>query len=101
MISCSRVVRLLLYSDMPVMAAGLNSLLQNAAGYELSAVTGSIAELRSAAAALAPAILLLDLTAEFPPGILGELDSALIERNVVLWVYEIPAELALQAMSLG
>jgi two-component system nitrate/nitrite response regulator NarL len=95
------VVRILLHSDMPVVAAGLNSVLAGAGEFELAEVHGTMTELRGAARALAPQVLLLDLTAEFPPGILAELDPSLIERNVVLWIYEISPDLALQAMSLG
>ncbi len=95
------MIRILLYSDMPIVAAGLSSVLAGAEEFELRQFSGSLAELRNAARALDPRILVLDLTADFPAGILAELDRSLIERNVVLWVYEISAEQALHAMSVG
>lgn len=96
-----RVIRLLLYSDTPVMAAGLSSLLRAASGFELATVDGSLAELRSAVSAVDPHIVLMDFTSELPPEIPGDLDPGLLARSVVLWVYDIPPEVALHAMSLG
>src|SRR5579864_6811692 len=95
------MVRLLLHSDMPVVAAGLRSVLGGDPGFELTVVSGSLAELRAAAAKLAPQLLLMDLTGEFQPAILNELDASLLARRLVLWVYEIAPESALEAMSLG
>src|SRR5437764_140722 len=43
----------------------------------------------------------MDFTSELPPGVLAQIDAALLRARVVLWVYEIPAELALHAMSMG
>jgi DNA-binding NarL/FixJ family response regulator len=97
----SRVIRLLLYSDAPILAAGLKSLLGAEAGIELAAVCSNLAELRSAAAATEPHIVLMDFTSELPPGVLGQIDAGLLRASVILWVYEIPAEMALHAMSMG
>jgi len=95
------VIRLLLYTDAPVLAAGLRSLLRTADGFELSAVCQSLPELRGVLAAVSPQIVLMDFTSELPPGVLGQLDASLLRASVVLWVYQIPAEMALHAMSLG
>ena len=83
------------------MAAGLSSLLRTADGFELAAVCQGMSELRAAVAAVAPQIVLMDFTSELPPGVLGQLDASLLRISVVLWVYQIPAEMALHAMSLG
>jgi len=83
------------------MAAGLSSLLRTADGFELAAVCQGLSELRAAVAAVAPQIVLMDFTSELPPGVLGQLDASLLRISVVLWVYQIPAEMALHAMSLG
>jgi DNA-binding NarL/FixJ family response regulator len=96
-----RVVRLLLYSDVPVIAAGLRALFSPLQEFELVSVCTSVPELRAAVDALNPQIVLMDYTSELPPGALAELDPPLLAHNVVLWVYEIPAEMALHAMSLG
>jgi DNA-binding NarL/FixJ family response regulator len=96
------VIRLLLYTDAPILAAGLSSLLRAADGFELTAVCQSLPELRAAVAAVVePQIVLMDFTSELPPGVLGQLDASLLRASVVLWVYQIPAEMARHAMSLG
>jgi two-component system nitrate/nitrite response regulator NarL len=95
------VVLLLLYSDAPILVAGLQSLLGGVEGFELAPVCSTLPELRHMAAAVNPHIVLMDFTSEMPPGVLGHLDAALLRTNVVLWVYEIQAEMALHAMSLG
>lgn len=95
------MIRLLLYSDAPILVAGLKSLLGGAEGFELASVCSSLPELRRAAASLDPHILLIDFTSDLQSGVLDEIDGPLLRASVVLWVYEIPAELALQAMSMG
>jgi two-component system nitrate/nitrite response regulator NarL len=95
------VVRLLLYSDAPILAAGLTDLLRGTEGFELASVCSSLTELRSAAASIEPHIVLMDFTSEIPGDMLAQLDTGLTRRNVVLWVYEIAAETALHAMSRG
>jgi DNA-binding NarL/FixJ family response regulator len=97
----SRVIRLLLYTDAPVLAAGLRSLLGGTGDFELVSVCSTLPELRSAAASVNPQIVLMDFTSELPAGVLGQIDSVLTRSSVVLWVYEIPAEMALHAMSVG
>jgi len=101
MICWSRVIRLLLYSDAPILAAGLKSLLADNEAFELASVCSSMSELRQMTALMNPQIVLMDFTAEVPPGMLGQLDESLLRASVVLWVYEIPAEIALHAMSIG
>ena len=95
------MIRLVLYSDMPILAAGLRSVLAGAPGVELVSVCESLPDLRRTVAVLAPQILLMDFTSEFTPDTLSEIDAALLVRNVVLWVYEMPADLAVEAISLG
>jgi len=95
------VVRLLLYSDAPILAAGLQSLLCAANDFELVSVCSILEDLRGAAAALDPHIVLLDFTSASPAAGLQQLDHSLLRASVVLWVYDIPPEIALHAMSLG
>ena len=94
------MIRLLLYSDAPILVAGLQSLL-GAGEFDLAPVCSSLPELRRAAAAVNPHIVLMDFTSELPAGVLGQIDGALLRASVVLWVYEISAEMALHAMSIG
>jgi two-component system, NarL family, nitrate/nitrite response regulator NarL len=95
------VVRLLLYSDAPILAAGLTDVLRGTDGFELTSVCSSLTELRSAAGAIEPHIVLMDFTSDMPADLLTQLDAGLMRRNVVLWVYEIAAETALHAMTRG
>ncbi len=95
------LIRLLLYSDAPVLAAGLRSLLSGNEEFELASVCANLNELRAAAVRLNPNIVLMDFTSELPAGVLGQIDGPLLRASVVLWVYEIPAEMALHAMSIG
>ena len=99
--SVAEVIRLVLYSDMPILAAGLRSLLDGAPGVELASVCENLPELRRTVAVLAPQIVLMDFTSEFTADTLTEIDATLLVRNVVLWVYEMPADLAVEAISLG
>jgi DNA-binding NarL/FixJ family response regulator len=83
------------------MVAGLSSLLQTADGFELAPVCSSLPALRAAVSALEPHIVLMDFTSELLPSVLNQIDAALLRTNVVLWVYQIPPDMALHAMSLG
>jgi DNA-binding NarL/FixJ family response regulator len=97
----SRVIRLLLYSDAPIMVAGLKSLLAGSEEFVLAAVCASVSDLLPSAAAANAHIVLLDFTSELPPALFGQIDAALLRLPVVLWVHEIPPEMAMQAVSLG
>ena len=95
------MIRLLLYSDAPIVAAGLTSLLRGTDGFELASVCPSLQQLHGAVAAVEPHIVLMDFTSDLPPDILSQIDTALLRRSVILWVYEIPADMAMHAMSMG
>ena len=95
------MVRVLLCSEEPVLAAGLASVFSGAEGFELASVCGSLAEARTLIKSDASPVVLLDLTSEAGCGLMGELDRALLERKVVLWVREISTDLALYAISAG
>ena len=95
------MTRILLYSDQPILAKGLESILAAAEGFELYNVCPTIPDLLQTLSAGAPDVLLLDLTPEVTYGVLSELKHAMIACKVVLWVNSISTELAFQAMGLG
>src|SRR5437867_10644218 len=96
------MVRVLLCSQEPVLAAGLATVLASAEGFELASVCASLADARTLVKSdEGSPVLLLDLTAESGYGLMGDLDRSLLERKIVLWVREISSDLALYAMSAG
>ena len=84
---------------MPIVAEGLQAVAGG--GFEIVAVCAAVSDLRNAIALTEPQLVLLDFTAEFAVGILGELESLLLSRRVVLLVYELSREMAFQAISQG
>jgi two-component system, NarL family, nitrate/nitrite response regulator NarL len=95
------VARLVLYSDMPIVADGLRAVIQDPGGFELVSVCATLPELHQAVSLTEPHIVVLDFTAEFSPRVLRELAALLLARKVVLLVYEITRDMALHAISLG
>src|SRR5579864_1606391 len=95
------MTRIVLYSDQPILAQGLRSVLTNAAGYELHSVATTMSALMETMAAQQPDIVLMDLTSEVTFGALSEMKRAMANSKIVLWVHTISRELAFQAMGLG
>jgi DNA-binding NarL/FixJ family response regulator len=93
--------RILLYSDEPILAKGLESVLRQVEGFELLPTCGSISGLLEQMASGAPDLVLMDLTAEVTFGVLSDLKHAMTNCRIVLWVNSISTELAFQAMGLG
>jgi len=95
------MTRILLYSDEPVLAKGLESILRQVDGFDLLPTCTNIASLLMQVAGEAPDILLLDLTPEITFSVLSDLKRSMQSTRVVLWVNSISTELAFQAMGLG
>src|SRR5579863_3484727 len=95
------MTRTLLFSDEPILAKGLESILANVDGFQLTGVCASTTKLKEILDAGEPDILLIDLTSDGSFSILSELKKASLNAKVVLWVHSISAELALHAMALG
>jgi DNA-binding NarL/FixJ family response regulator len=93
--------RILLYSDQPVLAVGLQSVLRTAVGLELVSVCSTVETLIARLATEPTDIALLDLTSEITFGVLTELKRSADQCKIVLWVNSISTELAFQAMGLG
>ena len=95
------MTRILLYSDEPILAKGLESVLRLVEGIELLPSCSTLAGLRDQLDCCAPDVLLLDLTPEVTFAVLSDLKQAMADLKIVLWVNSISTELAFQAMGLG
>ena len=95
------MTRILLYSDEPILARGLESVLRQAEGFDLLPTCGTIAGLLEQIGLGSPNLVLMDLTPEVTFGVLTELKHAMNNCKIVLWVNSISTELAFQAMGLG
>jgi DNA-binding NarL/FixJ family response regulator len=95
------MTQILLFSDEPVLAQGLESVLAATEGFQLAGVCSNTSRLKEIMESGQPDILLIDLTSDVTFSILSELKKATISSKIVLWVHAISTELALQAMALG
>jgi DNA-binding NarL/FixJ family response regulator len=91
----------MLYSDQPVLALGLGALLSGTEGLELANFCSSTTRLIQLVASEQPDILLMDLTPEVNVTLLSDLRTAMLPCKIVLWVREIPTQLAFQGLELG
>jgi DNA-binding NarL/FixJ family response regulator len=94
------MMRLLLYTDEPVLAQGLTSILVATESFEVAACS-SMSEVKRSVEKREPDLLLLDLTHEVTFAALSEIRRSILHCKVVLWVHTIATELAFQAMGLG
>jgi DNA-binding NarL/FixJ family response regulator len=95
------MTRIVLCSDEPILAKGLESVLRKVEGLELLPSCRTLAGLMTQMAVLPPNLILLDHTAEVTFTALSELRRVMAECKIVLWVNSISTELAFQAMGLG
>ena len=95
------MTRVLLYSNEPILAKGLESVLRQTAGFDPLQSCNTVANLKEHAGPDAPDLLLIDLTPEVTFGSLSEIRRMMPNSWIVLWVNSISTELAFQAMGLG
>jgi DNA-binding NarL/FixJ family response regulator len=81
------MTQILLFSDEPVLALGLESVLRAADGFQLAGVCSNTTRLKEIMEAGQPDILLIDLTSDVTFSILSELKKATINSKIVLWVH--------------
>jgi len=94
-------MRVVLFSDEPLVSEALKSVLQGAKDIEVLQVLDNIAELNSAISEKQPDLLLLSLTPEVHVGVIRQLRRAAPSCKIILWIHTISTELAHQAMELG
>jgi DNA-binding NarL/FixJ family response regulator len=97
----ANMTRILLYSDEPILAKGLESVLRQVENFELLPTCSTVAGVLEQIAQGSPDLVLMDLTPEITFGVLSELKHAMSSCKIVLWVNSISTELAFQAMGLG
>jgi len=95
------MTRVLLYSDQPILAVGLESILREADSFELAGLCSTIQRLAEHLTRGTAQIALLDLTPEITFATLSDLKRAAPDCQFVLWVNVISTELAFQAMGIG
>src|SRR5450759_2325246 len=95
------MIRILLYSDEPMLARGLESVLLLIDGFELLPTSVSLSSLMDQITTGQPDLVLMDLTAEITFAVLSDMKQAMNRSRIVLWVNSISTELAFQAMGLG
>jgi DNA-binding NarL/FixJ family response regulator len=95
------MTRLLLYTDEPILAKGLEAVLAACTDFELSAVIESPPELISALGTTDADVVLMDFTPDLSFNLLLEMQRLVPSTRIVLWVRNISTELAYQAMEHG
>jgi DNA-binding NarL/FixJ family response regulator len=95
------MTRILLYSDEPILAKGLEAVLRQVEGFELLPSCNTVAGVIDQVSHAVPDLVLMDLTSEITFAVLSEMKHAMASTKIVLWVNTISTELAFQAMGLG
>ena len=95
------MANLLVYTDQPILGAGLQSLLAGDAGIRMGACCTDILTLKQHISNAAPDLVLLDVTSQLTPITLRELQKSIPETKFILWTTSIAAEFAMQALTIG
>jgi DNA-binding NarL/FixJ family response regulator len=95
------MTRVLLYSDEPMLAEGLKTVLGENQDFDLLPTSTSLPSVMAQLEQDAPDLVLMDLTTEITFAVLSSMKAAMSRSKIVLWVNAISTELAYQAMGLG
>jgi two-component system, NarL family, nitrate/nitrite response regulator NarL len=95
------MVRIALYTDEPVSACGFLSLLLPAGGFDLVAIWKDPAVLPAEVSRTQPDVLVIDGNESVALGLMADIRRGAPSCKVVLWVRNVPAELAYQAVEMG
>jgi len=95
------MARVVIYSDQPILAIGLESLIAGDPALELSACCSSMPALEEHLANENPDLAVLDLTPKVTCGALEELQIVAPECKLILWTNTINSDFALQALTIG
>jgi len=97
----NKMVHVVIYSDQPILAAGLESLIEADPSLQLSACCSTLPALKEQLANNHPDLAVLDLTAHVTAAVLTELQESAPDCKVILWTSSIAADFALQALTAG
>src|ERR1035438_122427 len=86
------MTRVLLYSDEPILAKGLESVLRQVEGFDLLPTCGSVSGLMEQMSQGSPDLVLMDLTPEITFAVLSDMKNAMMHSKIVLWVNSIRSE---------
>lgn len=95
------MVRVLIYSDQPILATGLETLIAADPLLELSACCSTPSLLKEHLANEQPDLAVIDLTARITTSVLGDLQKVAPECKLILWASSIAADFAFQALTIG
>jgi two-component system, NarL family, nitrate/nitrite response regulator NarL len=95
------VTRLLVFTDEPFVARGLEALLMSQHEFTLAGICPQVSRIAETVEASKPDILLIDMTPEVTFQLLLDLQDRFPECRIVLWVHSIPIEVAYHAMEHG
>jgi DNA-binding NarL/FixJ family response regulator len=93
--------RILLCSDEPILARGIEEVFSRVEGFEPEPSCRTVSGLMKQLEVRAPDLLLLDLTHEVTCALLSELKRTQPNMKIVLWANAVTAETAVQALALG
>ncbi|MGA3076197.1 MAG: response regulator transcription factor [Bryobacteraceae bacterium] len=95
------MMKVVVYSDQPILAKGLESLVAADPAIELTACCSDIAALTEHLANETPDLALLDLTPEMTSAVLTRLQNLAPECKLILWTNTIAGDFALEALTIG
>src|SRR5580698_8422988 len=95
------MIRVAVYSDQPILAEGLQSLIVADPAFALTAYCSNVAALKEHLANENPDLAVLDLTPEITSATLNDLQNLAPECKLILWTNSIAGDLALQAFTIG
>jgi DNA-binding NarL/FixJ family response regulator len=95
------MVRIVVYSDQPILAKGLESMIAADPELELTAYCPDLAALKERLANLNADLAVLDLTPEITSAALDELHKVAPECKLILWTNSMGVDFALQALTIG
>jgi two-component system nitrate/nitrite response regulator NarL len=95
------MTRVVVYSNQPILAKGLESLIAGDPALELNLCCSSMAALKEHLAKENPDLAVLDLTPEVTSNALHELRNLVPKCKLILWTDTIDGDFALQALTIG
>ncbi|MFN7992494.1 MAG: response regulator transcription factor [Bryobacteraceae bacterium] len=95
------MIRIILISEQPILAKGLEAVIEADGGMQLAGNFPNIRSLLESTGVRAPDLLVIDWLPEMDFGILADLRTLPYRCSAVLWAHNISIPLAYQAMRLG
>lgn len=95
------MARIVIYTDEPILAMGMKSLLAGDRMFTVSACCSQLEALRARLADERPDLALVDVTHEITRVRMDELQSLAPDCKIILWTESIAADFALQALTMG